>query len=67
MTTSFAKSRMKILLLEGVHDRAVENFKRHGYTAIERHKKALTGDELKDAVSDVHFIGGTIPLACRSS
>jgi D-3-phosphoglycerate dehydrogenase len=57
LTTSFSKSRMKILLLEGVHDRAVENFKRHGYTAIERHKKALTGDELKDAVSDVHFIG----------
>ena len=48
VTTSFAKSRMKVLLLEGVHDRAVENFKRHGYTTIERHKKALAGDELKD-------------------
>ena len=57
MTTSFAKSRMKILLLEGVHDRAVENFKRHGYTAIERHKKALAGDELKGAVADAHFVG----------
>ena len=57
MTTSFAKSRMKILLLEGVHDRAVENFKRHGYTAIERHKKALAGDELRDAVADAHFVG----------
>ena len=57
MTTSFAKSRMKILLLEGVHERAVENFKRHGYTTIERHKKALAGEELEDAVSDVHFIG----------
>ena len=57
MTTSFAKSRMKILLLEGVHDRAVENFKRHGYTTIERHKKALAGDELEDAVADVHFVG----------
>ena len=57
MTTSFSKSRMKILLLEGVHDRAVENFKRHGYTAIERHKKALAGDELKDAVAGAHFVG----------
>ena len=57
MDTSFAKSRMKVLLLEGVHDRAVENFKRHGYTTIERHKKALAGEELKDAVSGVHFIG----------
>ena len=57
MTTSFAKSRMKILLLEGVHDRAVENFRRHGYTSIERHKKALAGDELRDAVADAHFVG----------
>jgi D-3-phosphoglycerate dehydrogenase len=48
---------MKIVLLEGVHDRAVENFKRHGYTAIERHKKALTGDELREAVAEAHFIG----------
>ena len=57
MTTSFSKSRMKIVLLEGVHDRAVENFKRHGYTAIERHKKALAGAELRDAVADAHFVG----------
>jgi D-3-phosphoglycerate dehydrogenase len=57
LTTSFSKSRMKILLLEGVHDRAVENFKRHGYTAIERHKKALAGDELRDAVAGAHFVG----------
>ena len=57
MTTSFAKSRMKILLLEGVHDRAVENFRRHGYTSIERHKKALAGDELRDAVADAYFVG----------
>jgi D-3-phosphoglycerate dehydrogenase len=57
VTTSFAKSRMKVLLLEGVHDRAVENFKRHGYTTIERHKKALAGDELKEAIEGVHFVG----------
>ncbi len=57
MSTSFAKSRMKIVLLEGVHDRAVENFKRHGYTTIERHKKALAGDELRAAVADAYFVG----------
>jgi D-3-phosphoglycerate dehydrogenase len=55
--TSFAKSRMKVLLLEGVHDRAVENFKRHGYTNIERHKKALAGAALEEAVSGAHFVG----------
>ena len=57
MTTSVEKSSMKILLLEGVHDRAVENFTRHGYTKIERHKKALAGDDLRAAVADVHFVG----------
>jgi len=57
MTTSFAKSRMKVVLLEGVHERAVENFKRHGYTTIERHKKALTGEELKAAIAKAHFVG----------
>jgi D-3-phosphoglycerate dehydrogenase len=48
---------MKVLLLEGIHERAVENFQRHGYTSIERHKKALAGDELVDALRDVHFAG----------
>jgi len=57
MTTSFDKSRMKIVLLEGIHERAVENFKRHGYATIERHKKALAGAELAEAVSGAHFVG----------
>jgi D-3-phosphoglycerate dehydrogenase len=48
---------MKVLLLEGIHDRAVENLERHGYTTIERHKKALAGEELKAALADVHFVG----------
>src|SRR6187397_1280183 len=57
LSTSLEKSRMKVVLLEGVHDRAVENLNRHGYTNIERHKKALAGDDLKAAVADVHFVG----------
>jgi D-3-phosphoglycerate dehydrogenase / 2-oxoglutarate reductase len=57
MTTSHEKTRMKVLLLEGVHERAVENFARHGYTTIERHKKALTGEELAKAIASVHFVG----------
>jgi D-3-phosphoglycerate dehydrogenase len=57
VSTSFEKSRMKVLLLEGVHERAVENFVRHGYAKIERHRKALAGDELEAAVRDVHFVG----------
>ena len=57
MKTSFDKSRIKIVLLEGVHDRAVENFARHGYTTVKRYKKALAGDELKAAIKDAHFVG----------
>src|SRR6185503_4406238 len=57
VSTSLEKTRMKILLLEGVHERAVENFARHGYTTIERHKKALVGEDLKDALAGVHFVG----------
>ena len=57
MTTSLEKTRMRVLLLEGIHDRALENFARHGYTTIERHKKALAGAELKEALAGVHFVG----------
>jgi D-3-phosphoglycerate dehydrogenase len=55
--TSLEKSRIKVVLLEGVHDRAVENFARHGYQTVKRYKKALAGDELKDAIADAHFVG----------
>jgi D-3-phosphoglycerate dehydrogenase / 2-oxoglutarate reductase len=55
--TSLDKSRIKVVLLEGVHDRAVENFARHGYKTVKRYKKALAGDELKDAIADAHFVG----------
>jgi D-3-phosphoglycerate dehydrogenase len=57
VSTSLEKTRMKVLLLEGIHDRAVENFARHGYTTVERHRKALAGEELKAAIADVHFLG----------
>jgi D-3-phosphoglycerate dehydrogenase len=55
--TSLDKSRIKIVLLEGIHDRATLNFARHGYTTIERHKKALAGDELVGAIARAHFVG----------
>jgi D-3-phosphoglycerate dehydrogenase len=55
--TSLDKSRIKVVLLEGVHDRAVENFARHGYKTVKRYRKALAGDELKAAIKDAHFVG----------
>jgi D-3-phosphoglycerate dehydrogenase len=57
VVTSLDKSRIKVVLLEGVHDRAVENFARHGYKTVKRYKKALAGDELKDAIAGAHFVG----------
>lgn len=55
--TSLDKSKIKILLLEGVHQTAVDNFKANGYTNIEYHPKSLPEAELLKAVEDAHFIG----------
>lgn len=55
--TSLDKSKIKILLLEGVHQSAVDNFKANGYTNIEYHPKALPEAELLTAIEDAYFIG----------
>lgn len=54
---SLDKSKIKFLLLEGVHQNALEVLKSAGYTNIEYHKKALDDQELKQAIKDAHFIG----------
>ena len=51
------KTQIKILLLEGVHQNAVEVLQRAGYTNIEYHKGSLSDDELKEAIKDARFIG----------
>lgn len=55
--TSLDKSKIKFLLLEGVHQNAVDTLKAAGYTNIEYLKTALSGDELKERIADAHFIG----------
>ena len=55
--TSFEKDKIRIVLLEGIHESAVEHMKSQGYTNIESIKSALTGDELKEKVRDAHVIG----------
>jgi D-3-phosphoglycerate dehydrogenase len=57
MKTSFPKSDIKIVLLEGIHPSAVETFGSAGYPLIERHDKALPHDALLEAVADAHIIG----------
>jgi D-3-phosphoglycerate dehydrogenase len=57
MTTSFDKSKLKILLLEGIHPSAKRIFRDAGYQNIETVKTALTGEELKSRLEGVHFLG----------
>lgn len=56
-TTSLDKDKIKFLLLEGVHPKAVELLQARGYHNIEYHKKALEGEELINAIKDAHFVG----------
>jgi D-3-phosphoglycerate dehydrogenase len=54
---SLDKSKIKFLLLEGVHQSAVDCLNAAGYTNIEYHKAALAEDELIEAIKDAHFVG----------
>ncbi|WP_144212774.1 phosphoglycerate dehydrogenase [Shewanella donghaensis] len=54
---SLDKDKIKILLLEGVHQTAVDVLKRAGYTNIEYHKASLPEDELLRSIKDAHFVG----------
>ncbi|NHX34678.1 phosphoglycerate dehydrogenase, partial [Escherichia coli] len=54
---SLQKDKIKFLLLEGVHQSAVDNLKAAGYTNIEYHKSALSDEELKEAIKDARFVG----------
>jgi D-3-phosphoglycerate dehydrogenase len=54
---SFDKRRIKVLLLEGIHQNAVDVFDANGYAAVKSLPKSLTGDALKSALKDVHFLG----------
>ncbi|MGB1221767.1 MAG: phosphoglycerate dehydrogenase, partial [Alcanivoracaceae bacterium] len=55
--TSLEKDKIRILLLEGIHQTAVDNLKAHGYTNVELLKGALTGDDLKAKIRDAHMVG----------
>jgi D-3-phosphoglycerate dehydrogenase len=55
--TSLDKSKIRFLLLEGVHQSAVKTLNDAGYTNIEYLKTSLSEDELVDKIKDVHFIG----------
>jgi len=54
---SLAKSKIRFLLLEGIHSRAVEALQQAGYDNIESHPGALSATELRRAAAEFHFIG----------
>jgi len=54
---SLQKDKIKILLLEGLHQSAVDTFTSAGYTNIESIKTSLSEEELCEKIKDVHFIG----------
>ncbi|MGI9282776.1 MAG: phosphoglycerate dehydrogenase [Endozoicomonas sp.] len=56
-SNSLDKSKIRFLLLEGVHQSAVEVLEASGYTNIDYVSKSLPEDELKRRISEAHFVG----------
>jgi D-3-phosphoglycerate dehydrogenase len=57
VSISLEKSKIKFLLLEGVHQSAVDTLTASGYTNIEYHKAAVNEDELIEKIKGAHFVG----------
>lgn len=57
VNVSLQKQKIKFLLLEGVHQSAINNLRAAGYDNIEYHEGALSTEELIAVIPDVHFIG----------
>ena len=55
--TSLDKSKIRFLLLEGVHQNAIDTLNAAGYTNIEYIAGALPEAELKEKIADAHFVG----------
>lgn len=54
---SLDKSKIKLLLLEGIHSSAIDAFHSDGYSQIESHSKPLPARELLKSIRDAHFVG----------
>ncbi|MGD0583954.1 MAG: phosphoglycerate dehydrogenase [Bacteroidales bacterium] len=54
---SLDKSKIKVLLLESIHENAVRYFTDNGYTDIECLREALSGKELEEKLQQTHIIG----------
>ena len=54
---STPKEKLKFVLLEGIHQTAIDTLQQDGYTQIVTSPKALAGEELAAAIADAHFLG----------
>lgn len=55
-TTSFPKDRIDVLLLEGVHPAAEENFRRETFQ-VRAHARKAAGEELARLIGRAHVVG----------
>ncbi|BDC47782.1 D-3-phosphoglycerate dehydrogenase [Bryobacterales bacterium F-183] len=54
---SLEKSRIKVVLLEGIHPSAVQAFQADGYTDVEYYPKSLAPDELRNVLKNAYLLG----------
>jgi len=52
-----AKNHVRFLLLEGIHEVALEELAASGHKDVERLPHSLSDADLREAIRDVHFIG----------
>jgi D-3-phosphoglycerate dehydrogenase / 2-oxoglutarate reductase len=55
--TSYPKEKIKILFLENISEKAVQQFKQNGYTNVKKLSGALSEEELIKEIKDVHLVG----------
>lgn len=54
---SLPKDKIKVVLLEGIHDNAVHALNVAGYTNVDVYPGALDGVALREAIADAHIVG----------
>ncbi len=54
---SYAKNKLKIVLLENIHPKAVKVFHDNGFTRLEHSTSALSHSELIQCLHDAHILG----------
>src|SRR5690606_35217123 len=57
MKTSYPRKDIRVLLLEGVSESAVDVFREAGYSSIETHAGSLAGEALVERIREAHIVG----------